>query len=165
MRRAIERNDTHVHHLGPDRDEPGYLQNLIAIIVGLREHRAGHTAGDAPAIHAHILDRVGTVLNEIVPPLLGLRPQGDATIRGITDERCSAAGDNLMTGTEPELIDRPCAPAGGQGLGAWSLGRVGLRATLDGPTFGGGRFFFRKEFGPANGPFKRCDRRIVPEAL
>ena len=88
MRRAIERNDAHVHHLGPDGDEPWYLQKLIAIVVGLREHRAGHTAGDAAAIHAHILDPVGTVLNEIVPPLLGLRPQGDATIRGINDERC-----------------------------------------------------------------------------
>ena len=117
---AVERNDPRLaHHLVQDDDIAGNLEDVIAGVVGVGEHRAGHAAGDAAAVRTHVLVRIRAIGHEPCGPRLGFRPRRHPPGRRVGDHRRAARVDDRIAGIAPEpVVADVKAPAHGGPCGA-----------------------------------------------
>ena len=102
---VVERDDPRLaHHLVEDYDVAGSLEDVVAGVVGVRDHRSRHAAGDAAAVRAHVFVRVGPVGDEPSGARLGFRLRRHAPGRRIRDHRRAARVDDGVARIAPEVV-------------------------------------------------------------
>ena len=109
----------------------GDLEDVVARVVGVRDHRARHAAGDAAAVGAHVLMRVRAVGHEPSGPRIGLRPRRHPPGRRVGDHRRAARVDDRVARIAPEPVVA-AGQAPGRGWSAWLPGALSALAQLGG---------------------------------